>query len=178
MSHFLQLLLDTPEPLFSTGLEKLERNNGNNGVDTRLIADIIKKSHDIMKYLKLDVRDTTGQELYLALNEVVKRGDSESLLVDSDYVLVAIDNIVISFNLIDVIENMHHELPYGNNSVSHGRRSLRGELVNRYISHGHTDKNTIRETATLIGLLPESDTWYNNCEYQQKPKNYHKESVL
>lgn len=179
MSQFLQLLLGTQEPLFSAGLERLERNNGNSGVDTRLIADIIKKSHYIMRHLGLDVRDTTGQELYLALNEVVKKGDGELLLMDSDYVLIAIDNTIISFNLIDVIENMHHGLSYKKQSISHGRRSLRGELVGRYVNHGHTDEITTREIASLIGLSPESDTWYNDYKYQQKQKKEHpKESVL
>jgi len=173
MSRFLQSLLGAQESLFSTGLAKLEKTAGNSGVDTRLIADIIEKSHNVMRRLNLDIRDTTGRELYLALNEAIKRGDGEQLLIDTDYVLMTIDGTVISFNLIDAIENAHHGLPYKRQIISHGQRSLRGELVRRYISHERTDETTTLDIASLIGLLPESDEWYNNGKHNKKQTAKH-----
>ena len=173
MSRFLQSLLGVKEPLFSAGLARLEKTTGHSGVDTRLIADITEKSHNIMRQLGLDTRDTTGHELYLALNEAVKRGDGELLLIDVDYVLMSIDDTVISFNLIDVVENMHHNLPYKRQIISHGQRSLRGELVGRYINHTRTDESTKLDIASLIGLLPESDKWYTDGKYQQKQTGKH-----
>jgi hypothetical protein len=166
MAKFLQAVLELPEPMFSVGLAKLEKATGNSGVDTRLIADITEKSHNVMRRLGLDIRDTTGRELYFALNSVVKRGDGELLLMDTDYVLLIIDNKIISFNLIDIIENMHHEMPFGKNIISHGQRSLRGELVGRYIDHIRTDEVTTREIAGYIGLLPESDAWYTDIKHK------------
>ena len=178
MSRFLQLILNTQEPIFSAGLQKLEKSTGNSGVDTRLIADILEKAHVIMRHLGLDTSDTTGHELYEALNATVKKGNSESLLTDNDYVLLAFDGKTVSFNLIDVIENAHHGLPYGEQIFSHGQRSLRGEIVGRYVDHIRTDEVTTREIAALIGLLPESDEWYTDIKNKHKRNNNRpKESV-
>lgn len=168
MARFLQLLLQAKEPMFSAGLTRLEKSTGHSGVDTRLIADITEKAHKVMRHLGLDVRDTTGRELYFALVESIKRGNSESLLADADYVLIALDGIIISFNLIDIIENAHHGLSYEKQIVSHGQRSLRGELVGRYIDHARTDESTTRDIAYDIGLLSEDDAWYTDIKYQQK----------
>ena len=103
MSRFLQLLLDAQEPMFSKGLATLEKTTGHSGVDIRLIADVTEKAHQIMRKLNLDVRDTTGRELYGALIATVKLGTCGSLLSDVDYVLIMTDGRVISFNLIDDI---------------------------------------------------------------------------
>lgn len=157
MSKILQKLLDVPEPMFSVGLAQLEKATGHSGIDARLIADIIERSHHIMRKLGLDINDTTGHELYLSLMSAVKRGEAETLLVDYDYVLFAVDDKVISFNLIDAIDNSHHQLPFEKQIASHGRRSLRGELAGRYIAHARTDEATTRGVASHIGLLSESD---------------------
>lgn len=161
MTKFLQRLLEINEPLFSVGMNQLEKATGYGGVDTRLIADITHKAHDIMRRLGLDPADSTGRELYHALVTSVKKGTSEVLLMDADYVLMSFGDSVVSFNLIDVIENSHHELAYEQRIVSHGRRSLRGEIVQRYIEHTRTDGTTVLEQATDIGLLPDSDKWYS-----------------
>lgn len=168
MSKILQKLLDAPEPMFSVGLAQLEKTTGHSGIDARLIADIIEKSHHIMRQLGLDIKDTTGHELYLSLMSAVKRGEAESLLADYDYVLFMADNKIISFNLIDAIENSHHQLSFEKQTVSHGRRSLRGELVGRYIDHARTDEATTRSIASHIGLLPEADICYNNAKHKHK----------
>ena len=168
MAGYLQSLLGTKEPIFSQGIIKLEKTTGNGGVDTRLIADITEKAHSIMRQLGLDIRDTTGPELYHALISTVKCGMCEPLLSDADYVLFAASDKIISFNLIDVIENAHHELTYEQQICSHGQRSLRGELITRYIEHDRTDEGTTREIASSIGLMPESDAWYNDVKYDKK----------
>jgi ribokinase len=67
-----------------------------------------------------------------------------------------------------VIENSHHELSYVNRIVSHGQRSLRGEIVQRYLDHPRTSEVVAREIASHIGLLPESDSWYNQIEASHK----------
>ena len=178
MSNFLQSILGAKEPLFSNGLTQLEKATGNSGVDTRLIADIIEKAHTIMRKLGLDTRDTTGTELYYSLISAVKNDNAELLFADADFVLLTVNNKVISFNLIDIIENSHHELSYEKQIVSHGQRSLRGELVGRYIDHKRTDEVTTRGVASLIGLLPDSDACYNDVKYNQKQtKKLSKESV-
>lgn len=153
MAHFLQTVLSADEPLMSNGLKVLEKSTGNAGIDTRLIADILEKAHTVMRTLGLDTADTTGHELYHSLLAVVKNNDIESILQDCDYVLYVIDKKIISFNLIDIIENHHHQLGYDEQSVSHGQRSLRGEIVGRYINHARTNEATTIEIASTIGLL-------------------------
>jgi len=158
MTHFLQTVLESDEPLLSHGLKELEKSTGNSGIDTRLIADIFEKSHSVMRELGLDTKDTTGHELYHALISAVESNNIESLLQDRDYVLYIIDKQIISFNLIDVIENFHHQLGYDQQSISHGQRSLRGEIVGRYLNHARTNDVTTLGIATTIGLLTDNHT--------------------
>lgn len=168
MAKFLQQLLSIDEPMFSLGMDQLEKSAGHSGVDTRLIADITHRAHKIMRRLSLDPADSTGHELYQALVASVQRGTSESLLMDADYILLSFGGDVVSFNLVDVIENSHHQLSYDSRIMSHGRRSLRGEIVQRYIDNARTNHDTTVELATVIGLLPEADKWYNAAKVDRK----------
>ena len=170
MAKFLQSLLGVGDDdrVFRSGIAKLEKMTGNSGVDIRLIADIIEKGHDIMKKLGLDVNNTTARELYFALNAAVKRNSIEWLLADTDYVLMTIDDEVISLNMIDVINNFHHEMKFERRIISHGQRSLRGELVWRYVEHARTDESSTNEVAKTMGLLPESDACYTDNKHKKK----------
>jgi hypothetical protein len=67
MANLLRDLLDAKEPLFSLSLKQLEEASGKKGIDTKLIGDIIEKTHTATKKLGLDHGDTTGPELYHAL---------------------------------------------------------------------------------------------------------------
>jgi len=166
MTQFIQSLLGANENniLFSTGLSQLEKMAGSSGIDARFIADIIQKTHTIMRKLGLDISDTTGDELYCALNASVSHGLAEKILIDADYVLILIGGQIISFNLIDVIENNHHALPFSKHTVSHGQRSLRGELVSRYINHAKVNGDSAREIACRIGLIPANDACYTKSK--------------
>jgi hypothetical protein len=166
MTQFIQSLLgaNKDENLFIAGLGQLEKMTGNSGIDSRFIADIIQKTHSIMRKLGLDIGDTTGDELYFTLNASVGSGLAESLLIDADYALILIDGQIISFNLIDVIENNHHGLPFGRHIVSHGQRSLRGELAARYINHARVNGDSAREIADRIGLIPSTGTCYTKSK--------------
>jgi sugar/nucleoside kinase (ribokinase family) len=164
MASFLERLLTVNEPLFSVGMHDLEKASGHSGIDTRLIADITHTAHDVMRSLGLDTADTTGRELYQALLSSVKSGTAERLLADHDYILMSFDGMVISFNLIDVIENAHHELLYDQQMAVHGQRSLRGEIVQRYSEHGRVDSGVALAIAGQIGLLPDKDKWYTEAK--------------
>jgi hypothetical protein len=162
MAGYLQTILAIDEPIFSVGMKALEKSTGNSGIDSKLVADIHEKAHHIMRVLGLDTGDTTGRELYHSLVAAVKNNNIEELLYESDYVVYLHDNDVISFNLIDVVENSHHELSYESRAIGHGQRSLRGEIIKRYIEHARTNETTTKQLAASIGLMPESDAWYNN----------------
>jgi len=163
MSRFLQEILKSEEPMFSIGMHKLEQTTGYAGVDTRLIADITHKAHEVMRALGLDPAASTGREVYQALNASVD-GAHENELLTTDFVLLAVSGEVVSFNLIDVVENKHHELPFEKRIISHGQRSLRGEIIQRYIEHARTDESATREIAATAGLVVEGDAAYQEAK--------------
>lgn len=153
MSGILQTLTGIDERLFTAGINSLEKSVGNVGVDVRLIADLLSKSQGCMRRLGLDPSDTEGRELYHALMSAVRNGRAEEILKDCDYVLVRIGSKIISLNLIDVIENAHHQMSYEKQIYSYGRRALRGELISRYINHSRTHDRTTKEIAASMGIL-------------------------
>ena len=161
MAKFLQTLLDAKEPLFSVGLRQLEKATGHSGVDTRIIADITHTAHDVMRQLGLEPANTTGKELYQSLRACAKQGAAEDVLSKTDYVLMTFDDRqVISFNLIDVIENAHHDLAYEHRIISHGQRALRGEIMGRYLDHSQVDVAAAQQLAKDAGLVVEDDEHY------------------
>lgn len=68
MGKVLRDLLSAEEPLFSESIRQLEKASGNHAADVRLISDILKSAHDRMRKLRLDPADSTGKEIYQALN--------------------------------------------------------------------------------------------------------------
>lgn len=178
MTHYLQSVLSKKDndPLFSAGLKQLEKSSGDSGVDTRLIADILEKAHHVMRQLGLDTKNTTAHELYRALIASVQNGTCEDILLDSDYVLIPVHGRVISLNLIDVINNAHHELDFDRQIFSHGQRSLQGELINRYLCHSRTDEATTNEIASSMGITNERDTWFDSwyTKYKHERKQIDK----
>lgn len=157
MAKFLKDLLGNDHPLFIENIFQLERAAGNEGIDTRLIADVIAQAHRVMRRLKLDPADTTGEELYSALRAVVRQGLAEAVLADTNYVLLNFADGQVSFNLQDVIENTHHELPYAQRTVAHAQRHLRAEIIKRYADHDRTDNEMVHQVAEQIGLKPAQD---------------------
>lgn len=73
----LRDLLDAEEPLFAQSLKQLEAASGHEGTDIRLQGDIIERAHEVMKQLGLDHADTTGPELYKALNNKAAEHDEQ-----------------------------------------------------------------------------------------------------
>jgi len=75
MTRFLSRALGALEPTFSQGIQQLEQAAGRPGTDIRLTADIMRRTRDKIAELGLDPNDTTGQELYSALQERLKRDE-------------------------------------------------------------------------------------------------------
>ncbi|HSX34817.1 MAG TPA: hypothetical protein VLF62_04195 [Candidatus Saccharimonadales bacterium] len=75
MTRFLSRALGALEPTFSQGIQQLEQAAGRPGTDIRLTADIMRRTRDKVGELGLDPNDTTGQELYGALQERLKRDE-------------------------------------------------------------------------------------------------------
>ena len=75
MSRILAELLGVEENLFAMEMSQLEYAAGLPGHDVRLTAEIIGKVHMKARQLGLDPSDTTGEELYGALLNLVGRHD-------------------------------------------------------------------------------------------------------
>jgi hypothetical protein len=67
MTRVLSELLGASQPAFRDGLHQLERASGHGSTDIRLSADIAQAGKRKLRELGLDVHDTTGRELYAAL---------------------------------------------------------------------------------------------------------------
>lgn len=157
MAHVLKQLLGNDHPLFTRNLMQLEHATGSAGVDIRLIADITEKTHAILRELNLDPSDSHGKEVYQALIQSVKTDKAHDLLKESSYVLLDFYGDILSFNLQDVIESAHHELPYEKRVSAHGLRHLRAEIIKRYADHDRTDNELVHKLAEEIGIKLEED---------------------
>lgn len=171
MASKLQRLLGNDDALFRHSILKLEASAGNKAHDVRLLAEITHEAHRIMRSLRLDPADTHAEELYLALNAAVQSGFAERLLEKSDFVLLEVDDEVISFALLDVVENSHHALPFAKRSVSHARRALRGELVERYVQDEQTDDESTKALAQSAGLIRDEDSEHREYRAAAKPSS-------
>lgn len=164
MSKHLADLLGNDHPLFRFNLRELERASGNSGIDARLLADTIESAHIVMRELGLDASDTTATELYNALNALVVSENAESVLSQTHFVLLNIDEKLISFNLYDVIENAHHELLFNDRRIDHAQRHLRAEIIRRYAEHERTNEDTVHNLTKEAGIKMDNDQHYQQAD--------------
>lgn len=80
MTRFLSEVLGAVEPVFSKGIQQLERAAGQPGTDIRLTADILQRTRTKIGELGLDPADTTGPELYGALQQRLKNDEATARL--------------------------------------------------------------------------------------------------
>ena len=95
MTRILSELLGTPEHLFRQRLEKLERASGRPSADVRLTAEVLRASKVKLHQLGLDAHDTTGPELYAALEQRLKDDDQKLIAAlktasDSDDIVASV----------------------------------------------------------------------------------------
>ncbi|HEY5667712.1 MAG TPA: hypothetical protein VIR03_00955 [Candidatus Saccharimonadales bacterium] len=76
MTRFLSLALGAQQPLFGQSIEELERAGGRPAADIRLSSELMQKARTKIIELGLDPNDTTGPELYHALQ--VRLGDDDT----------------------------------------------------------------------------------------------------
>lgn len=75
MTRYLASLLGAEQPLFGQSIEALERASGRPSADIRLSSEITAAVRTKIMALGLDPDDTTGPELYGALQERLKQDD-------------------------------------------------------------------------------------------------------
>lgn len=180
MSKYLAELLGNDHPLFRFNLKELELSTGNAGVDSRLLADTIEIAHEVMREIGLDPSDSSAYELYHSLNALVESGRATELLSKSHFVLLNIDDQLISFNLYDVIENAHHELPFAKRRFDHAQRRLRAEIVRRYAEHERTNEATVHNLTKEANIHMDEDQQYQEADQalDQVQADSYKPSVL
>lgn len=76
MTRFLSEALGAVEPTFSQGIQQLEQAAGRPGTDIRLTAEIMQLTRAMIAALGLDPDDTTGPELYQALQQRLQRDET------------------------------------------------------------------------------------------------------
>lgn len=77
MTRILSELLGAHEPSFRQNIEKLERASTHGNADIRLTAEVLRASKVKLNQLGLDPHDTTGPELYAALEQRLKQDDEK-----------------------------------------------------------------------------------------------------
>lgn len=76
MTRFLSEALGAQEPAFSQGIQQLEHAAGRPSADIRLTTEVLQSMRRKVVELGLDPTDTTGPELYRALQERLRNDDA------------------------------------------------------------------------------------------------------
>ncbi len=112
-------------------LTELRRMAGDDS-DVRLLAEILARAHSILRALGLAPKDTTGKEVYQALMAAAPQIEQTAWAKASNWVVLDFDGQIISFHPIDIVENYHHELPFGQHRTANGKKGLGYEITRRY----------------------------------------------
>lgn len=76
MCRILAELLQENKTLLSADMMRLEMASGQNSIDVKLTAEILRKVRQKTRELGLDPKDTNGKELYNSLNNIISTHDS------------------------------------------------------------------------------------------------------
>lgn len=132
-------------------VSELRRMAGDDS-DVRLITEILARAHSIIRALGLDPADTTGREVYQALMAAAPRLNQTAWAKASDWVMMDFDGQIISFHPVDIVENYHHQLPYGQHCIESGKRGLGYEITRRFSDHPRTHTPTVERVVCEGGI--------------------------
>lgn len=105
-----------------------------------------------MRTLQLDPANSTALEVYNALRAHVAKTEREELLT-TDYIIFIVGREIISFNAVDLLDDMRHNRQFTSRTFDHARRALLGEITHRYTAHPSTHEPTVR---ALLSKEPNS----------------------
>lgn len=111
MTRVLAELLDATGPAFRHSLASLENAQGRPAHDIRLTTDLQQATRIKLKYLGLDVEDTTAPELYHALQERIK---SDNARLEKKLRTLAATHISAEGNVEDGLVHSLKHLPISN----------------------------------------------------------------
>lgn len=153
MSKLLRDLLEAKEPLFTQSLRELEQLTGKKGIDTKLTAEIIEKTHGAIRSLGLDSNDIADKELFYALDQRVGEhnkhlatalGSSESAPVKElvPKLVAAVDQIKLNRSCWvlkkSVAKDLLREMPPKGMMKQLGYRSIESMFKNERFSELYT----------------------------------------
>ena len=96
-----------------------------------------------MRTLQLDPANSTALEVYSALRAHVAKTEREELLT-TDYIIFIVGRELISFNAVDLLDDIRHNRQFTSRTFDHARRALLGEITHRYTVHPSTHEPTVR----------------------------------
>ena len=96
------------------------------------------------------------------------------------------DGQIISFHPVDIVENYHHQLPYGQHRIESGKRGLGYEITRRFSAHPRTHTPTVERVvceggicyiASAVGEPVKSASPFRLPVANTKPKNHKSSSA-
>lgn len=108
MTKFLSRALQSSEPFFRQGLQRLEAANGRPSADIRFSTEVTQATKDKLRQLGLDPIDTTPEELYHVLQERVKSDDAK---LNRTLRTRAATHVSAEANVVDGMIHALRELP-------------------------------------------------------------------
>lgn len=166
MSKFLAEILAHDHPLFTYNVNQLEKAAGDS-VAAKLVASIYDRAHGVLRQLGLDPANSSGEEVYYALNAAIQRDDARQLFAQTNFVLLPFDGTPISFNYHDIVENRHHQLAYVDRVCASAQRHLRAEIIKRYADDDRTNNELVHKLAAEAGLKPVRDSGYKSLHLEE-----------
>lgn len=173
MTRVLSELLGANPLQFRAGLEQLERASGHASTDIRLSTEINQAMRYKLKQLGLDANDTTGEELYRALQSRIK-SDDERLMAALRH----------KYDSLDPAQDMSHvakelsRLPLQKScfalKLTVGKRLLKKippKHAMKALGYRSLDSFLKHENLSAIyaaSLLTESSTWHKQFYDQYK----------
>lgn len=170
MTRFLSQALGAREPAFSKGISALEQAAGRPSTDIRLTGEIMQRMRAKIVALGLDPNDTTGEELYSALQERLKQDEAklrQALNIDQ---AAAPDDVVASIR--QFLEK--HEMPKKVFALkaSVAKRLLKKKLPKaamKQLGYRSADSMLKHETVAALyaaALIAEPAAWHKSFREQ------------
>ena len=142
--------MGAPEPMFGIVLRELEAMTGHKSVDVAYLADILHRSHVLMRSIGLDPADTTARELY---NALAAHSDDDALFhTMADVGVVCAGGTVVSCNYEDICHNVGKN--FEERTIAAMRRSVREMFVQHY-EHAAGDDGRVAAIVSQAGLQKE-----------------------
>lgn len=170
MTRFLSEALGAQEPTFSQGVQQLEYAAGRPSADIRLTTEVMQSMRRKIAELGLDPQDTTGPELYRALQERLKADD------DKVRAVLSIPADAMSTEVVQRVQQFldKHDMPKKVFALkgSVAKRLLKKKIPKnamKRLGYRSADSMLKHETVAAIyaaAVIVEPNTWHKSFKDQ------------